>query len=187
MSNRTRRLLILDLDETLIHATEQLLGRAADFRLEHYHVYCRPYVNSFLQKMAEIYDLAVWSSATQDYVAGIVARIMPEGIEPKFTWGRGQCTRRYDPEWREDYYRKDLRKVKRLGYDLDDTLIVDDTPQKVEQHYGNAVYVREYCGHPEDDELVHLAIYLRSIADVDGLRHLEKRGWRQDARKNCEL
>ena len=121
MSNRTRRLLILDLDETLIHATEQPLGRAADFRLEHYHVYCRPYVNSFLQKMAEIYDLAVWSSATQDYVAGIVARIMPEGIEPKFTWGRGQCTRRYDPEWREDYYRKDLRKVKRLGYDLDDS------------------------------------------------------------------
>ena len=42
------KLLVLDLDETLIHATESALERKADFRTELYHVYIRPYINDFL-------------------------------------------------------------------------------------------------------------------------------------------
>lgn len=44
-------LLILDLDETLIHATEQP-EREADFQIFHYHVYKRPYLEEFFLRSA---------------------------------------------------------------------------------------------------------------------------------------
>jgi hypothetical protein len=40
-------LLILDLDETLIHASEEQLDREADFRVFGYHVYIRPHLEPF--------------------------------------------------------------------------------------------------------------------------------------------
>jgi RNA polymerase II subunit A small phosphatase-like protein len=74
---------------------------------------------------------------------------------------------------------KDLKKVKRKGYDLGRVLIVDDTPQKVERNFGNAVYVRPYFGDPEDNELAQLAPYLESLRACGNVRAVEKRGWRR--------
>jgi RNA polymerase II subunit A small phosphatase-like protein len=74
---------------------------------------------------------------------------------------------------------KDLNKIKRRGFDLARVLIVDDTPQKVHRHYGNAVYVRPFLGDPADEELLHLRKYLRSVSAVDNVRRIEKRGWRE--------
>jgi len=44
------KLLILDLDETLIFATERPLTREADFRIGPYHVYRRPDLADFLDQ-----------------------------------------------------------------------------------------------------------------------------------------
>ena len=44
------KLLILDLDETLIFATERPLTREADFRVGPYHVYGRPGLADFLDQ-----------------------------------------------------------------------------------------------------------------------------------------
>jgi RNA polymerase II subunit A small phosphatase-like protein len=52
-------LLILDLDETLIYATEVPLDRPADFVVYDYHVYCRPGLAEFLQACARHFELAV--------------------------------------------------------------------------------------------------------------------------------
>jgi RNA polymerase II subunit A small phosphatase-like protein len=57
-------------------------------------------------------------------------------------------------------------------------LIVDDTPRKCIHNYGNAIYVREYEGQVDDDELLHLGRYLSTLKDADNVRTLEKRGWR---------
>ena len=67
----------------------------------------------------------------------------------------------------------------RRRYDLRQVLIVDDTPAKVRRTYGNAIYVAPYLGQQEDDELLHLARYLESLAGAPYVRRLEKRGWRQ--------
>src|SRR5262249_33859807 len=125
-------LLILDLDETLIYATEEPLQRDPDFLIGPYAVYRRPYLSEFPISCPASFRLAVWSTATDDYVRPVVARIMPPGIEPAFVWGRSRCVRRYDPEQFEEYPVKDLKKVKRLGYCLERVLIADDTPRKVE-------------------------------------------------------
>lgn len=170
-------LLILDLDETLIHAIEEPLPREPDFVVGPYSVYRRPYLAEFLISCSACFRLAVWSTATEEYVRPVVERIMPKGVEPAFVWGRGRCVRRYDPERFEDYHLKDLKKVRRMGYRLERVLIADDSARKVERHHGNAVYVPPYFGEPEDDLLPRLAQYLASLRGVVDVRTVEKRGW----------
>lgn len=85
-------LFILDLDETLIHATATMLREDYDFQVFQYFVYKRPGLADFLRRVAPHFQLAVWSSASDDYVQEVVRRIMPPGISLAFVWGRSRCT-----------------------------------------------------------------------------------------------
>lgn len=64
-------LLVLDLDETLIHSSETPLHRAPNFRVGPYYVYQRPDLQEFLATAAVHYRLAIWSAGSDDYVAAI--------------------------------------------------------------------------------------------------------------------
>ena len=183
-----KKLLILDLDETLIHATRIKLSREPDFMVFDYFVYKRPHLDTFLTACAEIYQLAIWSSASDDYVAEVVKMIVPPTISLEFTWGRSKCTPRYPTQ--EDYFRdaydnqhyyytKQLKKIKKRGFDLDRTLIVDDTPEKVRDNFGNAVYPTEFLGDLEDTELLLLLDYLTHLDKFEHVRKIEKRNWRR--------
>jgi RNA polymerase II subunit A small phosphatase-like protein len=172
-------LLVLDLDETLVYAGDVSLSRPADFRAGPYHVYRRPHLEAFLSGCSALFDLAVWSSASPACVAAVVPAILPVGVEPVLAWDCRRCVRRLDPDTKEDYFVKDLRKVCRKGFDLGRVLAVDDTPRKLERNYGNAVYVRPFLGDPDDAELPALGRYLASLHDVPDVRKLEKRGWRR--------
>lgn len=175
----SRPLLILDLDETLIHSLGRPLAAAPDFLVGPYHVYRRPHLAAFLANSAERYTLAVWSSAGAEYVAGIVENIFDGHSEPAFVWSRSRCTTRMDPELRDEIYLKDLAKVKRLGFDLRRVLIIEDEPKKVARHYGNAIFVEPFLGAADDSELLHLGRYLAKIHEVPNFRKVEKRGWKR--------
>lgn len=177
MATQQRILLILDVDETLIHATGRLLGNP-DFTAGSYNVYRRPHLEEFLKTCSEYYDLAIWSSGGSDYLQAVVNNIMPPNIQPVFIWCRDRCIRRVNPETQDECFLKDLKKVKRQGFDLDRVLIVEDTAEKVQRNYGNAVYVTSYVGQADDKDLLLLGQYLASIHLVENVRKLEKRGWR---------
>ncbi|MHC5537137.1 NIF family HAD-type phosphatase [Singulisphaera rosea] len=170
-------LLILDLDETLIHATEQPLGHDHDFVVGPYAVYHRPHLAEFLDACSTCFSLAVWSSASDDYVQEVVGQILPPDFALAFVWGNSKCVGRFDSETYDTEYLKDLKKVKRQGYDLRRVLIADDTPCKVRRHYGNAIYVPAFMGDPKDEVLPRLASYLISLRDVPNVRTVEKRTW----------
>ncbi|MVN75638.1 phosphoprotein phosphatase [Hymenobacter sp. HMF4947] len=185
-------LLILDLDETLIHATPQKLRDNYDFQVYHYFVYKRPGLASFLQECARHFKLAVWSSASDDYVRAIVQHIFPPEIALEFVWGRSRCTPFLQPEIDEkgffnlDYsskyeFAKRLKKVRRQGFRLEQVLIVDDTPAKVLHNYGNAIYIKPYTGEQLDGELLLLAPYLATLKHAANVRTIEKRYWHQPA------
>jgi RNA polymerase II subunit A small phosphatase-like protein len=176
-----RNLLILDLDETLICSATQPLVAPPNFCLGDFHVYRRPFLAEFLAFAAEHFDLAVWSSASPDYVAGIVRELFANPNELRFVWAADRCTRRFDGETREEYWVKDLKKVKRSGIPLDRVLVIDDTPEKHERNYGNLIRVRPFVGDPTDNELQRLPPILRHLANLDDVRIVEKRGWRSFA------
>ncbi len=176
--NQSLPLLILDLDETLICGAEREGARPCDFRVGPFHVYKRPHLDEFLSGAGKHYRLAIWSSASSDYVAGVAQRILPPGLEWAFVWSRERCTAKRNPETFETEYIKDLRKAKRAGYDLERILVVDDTRHKVARNYGNAIYLAPFEGDPTDAELPLLLKYLENLVGCQNFRAVEKRGWR---------
>ncbi len=178
MTESDRRLLvILALDETLVHVREEPLERPGDLQVDGYHGYRRPHLEAFLRGAAERFRLAVWSSASEDYVAQIVEQIAP-GLRLEFAWGRSRCVRKMNFQEYRVTHIKDLKKVRAKGYDLRRVLIVDDSPEKLSRNYGNAVYLLPWEGAPDDVELPALLAYLHTLGEVPDVRSLEKRHWR---------
>lgn len=173
-----RLLLVLDLDETLIHASEVELDRPADFFALHYHVYRLPHLQRFLDHVLARYHVGVWTSSGEVYAAAVAAMLFPHGAL-RFLWASPRLTLRRDWNTGEYEGRKQLRKLKRHGYRLERVLAVDDSPFKHADNYGNLVCVREYLGEDEDDdELLRLTDYLDRLADEPNVRRIEKRRWR---------
>ncbi len=178
MATNMKKLLILDLDETLFHATKEPLPVPHDFMVFDYHVHKRPHIATFVDFCRNRFRLAVWTSATEDYAETMVDELFgcPSGLA--FLWHREQCITKVDPSSYESIYIKDLRKVKRRGYDLDHVIALDDSPEKLQRNYGNLLRIRPFFGDPEDDELLLLMPYLDRLKDAGNIRRLEKRGWR---------
>jgi RNA polymerase II subunit A small phosphatase-like protein len=176
------KLLILDLDETLVFGTRKPLDRYPDFTVHPYGIYKRPHLDEFLRYCQVEFSTAVWSSSSPEYAARVVAHIFDSGNEPLFLWARDRCTPRFDPETKDFFWIKDLKKLKRKGHALESVLMVDDSSEKLQRNYGNHIRVSPYFGASEDDELQLLARYLETIKKCDNVRVIEKRGWKARVR-----
>jgi TFIIF-interacting CTD phosphatase-like protein len=172
-----RKLLILDLDETLVHSTAEPLGRDADFRIGKYFVYRRPHLDELLTACGGWFDLAVWSSSTVAYTRAIVETIFSDPTALSFVWGRERCTLATDVNG-ELCWHKPLRKVTRRGFRAESTIAVDDSPEKWVRSYGNVVHVKPFVGDQSDTELKILLSYLDRLRGAEDIRAIEKRFWR---------
>lgn len=180
-----KNLLILDLDETLVYATEKQIRSGYDFVVGPYYLYLRPHLERFLKNLPAYYEIAVWTSSSGAYAKAVVDAL-PFIVKPSFLWSRQRCTQVVDSEARKYRYIKDLKKVKKKGYDLNSVLVVDDSPRKLTRSYGNHVHIKPYTGEIEDDELAFLETYLISLADSKNVRSIEKRFWRSNRIKVAE-
>jgi RNA polymerase II subunit A small phosphatase-like protein len=174
----TTKLLILDLDETLVFATERRLALIADFQVGSYFVYQRPVLKSFIEFVFVHFKVAVWTSSGSSYAKEIVRAIFEDPEKLQFVWTRQRCTWRLDPDSREGHWIKDLRKVRRLGFSLENIVVIDDSPEKLRRQYGNTIYVTPFIGDPLDQELRKLQGYLLWLKNVPNVRLIEKRNWR---------
>lgn len=177
MQSIEKKLLILDLDETLVYATEEKLEHQEDFVVGQYYVYKRPFLQEFIQFCLENFDVAVWTTSTSNYAAEIVANVFPNPSDLKFLWSRLRCTISFDEEERGNFYEKKMKKVRSRGYELKKVIVVDDTPQVWRNSYGNLVQVKPFFGKKEDNELQNLIIYLKRLKDTENIRKIEKRMW----------
>lgn len=176
-----RLALMLDLDETLVYASEVELDRPADFRAVGYHVYRRPHLQAFLDHVLARYDVGVWTSSGSLYAEAVCAALFPPQAL-RFAWSSGRCSLSRDWTTGEYLGRKRLQKLKRHGYRLERLIAIDDTPSKHAQNYGNLVCVSEYLGaDPHDDELLRLIAYIDALAGEPDVRKIEKRRWRERA------
>ncbi len=180
---RTRPLLILDIDETLVYATDDVID-SFDFKVGPYHVRKRPHVDLFLETVRSWYDLAVWTSASSRYAATLVPKLFG-GANLRFVWSGERCVRRMDRNGDSLIGIKDLNKVKRAyKLNLDRVVMVDDTPEKLSRHYGNHIRVQEWTGDSNDEELAQLLPFLDWLREQSNFRTIEKRGWRSFRRSS---
>jgi carboxy-terminal domain RNA polymerase II polypeptide A small phosphatase len=193
--NASKILVVLDLDETLVHATAANV-EGHDFELFGYKIFRRPYLEEFLAFLPNHFKVAVWSSASDDYVLKITEKIFPPGYPLEFVWGRSSCTFKADYSKLEAFgyfdqindteYIKPLIKIKkRLNHPLERIIVIDDTPRKAMLNYGNAIYPAGFKGERDDQELLLLMQYLDTLKDHPNVRKIEKRFWKNKiAKKN---
>mgnify|MGYP005996501407 CR=1 FL=1 len=92
MIEKDKILLILDLDETLVYGTKDKLLRTEDFKVGAYFIYERPLLSDFLHGVYQYFKLAIWSSASDEYVFEVANHIIPKEISLEFIWGRSKCS-----------------------------------------------------------------------------------------------
>lgn len=151
-----RRLVIFDLDETLVHATETPLERAPDLAIPPYSIYVRPHLNNLIEFAREHFDLAVWSSAQREYVAEVARHLFGTHTPLRFVWSVERCIQRPDPQTNSYVYIKDLRKVQGQGYPVELVTLVDDSPEKVRRQPRNHIRIAPFRGEATDNELIGL-------------------------------
>ncbi|MDY6939695.1 MAG: HAD family hydrolase [Cyanobacteriota bacterium] len=173
----SRKLLILDIDETLLHSTKTPLNYSTDFKIKYYHVYLRPNLNSFLEYCLQNFEVAVWTASSREYADRIVDRIFPKSSDLAFIWSRERSTVRVDWQTGEYDVIKDLKKVKRQGYSLEKILFVDDRPKNLVRQYSNLIRVNPFLGDRDDVEFRLLMPYLSTFLEIDNVRPIEKRNW----------
>ena len=173
-------LVILDLDETLIHAPDRPSARAADLVVMGVPIYKRPHVDVFVSGLLEAYRVAIWTAAGREYAEAVLAALRIDAARLEFVWCAERCTERFDDETRRRNTVKPLRKVRRRGYDLERVLFVDDSPDKHVLNYGNLVAVRPFEGDGDDAELPLVRAYIDTLAAEPNVRKIDKRRWREE-------
>ena len=176
------KLLILDIDETLIYSSETQLDQLPDFELnfelEKYFVYKRPGLSEFIASCNNWFRLAIWTASSSDYAREVIKNIFPDNIKLEFIFSRERCIFKINPELDVIETFKPLKKVKKKGFSLDSVLIVDDIAQTFKYNYGNGILVKEYQGEVQDIELFLLLKYLEMISWEENVRIIDKRHWK---------
>ena len=174
------KLIVLDLDETLLYSTTRELDSERYCVVGPYNVYLRPDCEEFIEYCVESFEsVAVWTSSSEDYAAEIVENVFSGNVKYlKFVWSRARCTLRFNRISGEQVWLKNLDKIKKRGFLLEKTLMIDNTPEKLQRHYGNLIKVQDFVGDSNDNELSVLMKYLEIIGNVENVRVVEKRGWK---------
>ena len=158
----SRQLIVFDLDETLVHATESPLSRPADFVVPPYFIYRRPFLDDLLTGLMSDFDLAVWSSSSRAYVDAVVAEIFRKPHLLKFAWAVERCVQKVDVKTNSYVYIKDLRKIQGQGYTLERIIMVDDSPEKIVRQPRNHLPITPFTGQDDDRALIALLALLTS-------------------------
>jgi len=165
MSRNSLPLLILDLDETLVHSIRKddpmldmvpfnWIGHPDVMETEHHWVKKRPWLDEFLDFAKGAYRIAVWTVATEDYAMSILDRIM-DSVTLEFVKTRKDCM------FRGSGYVKPVSSLE--GYDFDDIYIVDDKPDVIDGvhpiniNMANLIVIKPFFGSDKDQELKETA------------------------------
>ena len=154
MSSQARPLILLDIDETLVHVSQHWLNRVPSFTFrlcgECFHVYVRPGIEEFIRRVASVADIGIWTAAERQYAVCILRRLFGP------SWRRElKCFRhrRHCLVNEHGYYIKDLSTISHPNI----LLVDDNTCHATEQpriEFGNrVVLVEAYNGCHLDTEL----------------------------------
>ncbi|KAI4295374.1 hypothetical protein L6164_035427 [Bauhinia variegata] len=160
--------LVLDLDETLVHSTLEQCDDAdftftVFFNMKEYTVYVkqRPYLHTFLERVAEIFEVVIFTASQSIYAKQLLDILDPDGKLISHRVYRESCV------FSDGNYTKDLTV---LGVDLAKVAIVDNSPQVFRLQVNNGIPIKSWFDDPLDCALMSLLPFLETLADADDVR-----------------
>jgi RNA polymerase II subunit A small phosphatase-like protein len=154
------KLIIFDIDETLIHSCDEWIGRKPDFIAANKMIFVRPYAKELINLLKSEYQIAVWSAAYGQYLHEIIDFLFGSSKQLEFIWDRTKCEL-LSNLGHCDYFSKDLSKIKALGWFEDQFVIIDDRPENItNKSSNNVIPVKPYYGSVNDYELKCLIMSL---------------------------
>ncbi|KAI3415352.1 CTD nuclear envelope phosphatase 1A [Globodera pallida] len=173
-----RKIMVLDLDETLIHSHHDGLlrptvkpGTPPDFILRvtidnqpvRFFVHLRPHVEFFLSMISQWFDLVVFTASMEIYGSSVADRLDK---------GRGILQRRYFRQHcTQDYngYTKDLSAV---HADLSSIFILDNSPAAYRNYTQNAIPIKSWFSDPSDTCLLNILPFLDALRFCTDVRSI---------------
>lgn len=162
--DRTKKTLILDLDETLVHCSEDTT-KPCDFKTPikftggeviNFGVTIRPKAIEFLELMSEYFEIVIFTASHACYANIILNILDPENQFITYRMFRDSCI-----ETEERIFIKDLRIFG--NRDFDDMVIVDNACYSYSFQLDNGIPIVPYFCGKSDTELVELAAFLTSF------------------------
>ena len=164
----SKKTLVLDLDETLVHSQFTPFSIKSDItfkidldnQLHDIHVLIRPGVPQFLKKMAKLYEIVIFTASVSKY-ADPLLNIIDRNHSCSYRLFREHCS------MVGITYVKDLKK---LGRELKDTVIVDNSPLSYSFNPENGLPILTWFDDKNDKELYKITPILEFLSCVYDVR-----------------
>ncbi|RLN58909.1 hypothetical protein BBJ29_000196 [Phytophthora kernoviae] len=160
----SKKCLVLDLDETLVHSSfvpttnpDYIISVDIDRTVHQVYVCRRPGAEEFLIEMAKYYEIVVYTASLSKYADPLLDKLDPEGVI------RHRLYREHCVQY-EGNYVKDLSLLNR---DITQTIIIDSAPTSYIFHPRNAIGCSSFIDDSNDRELKSIARFLENIHDVE--------------------
>ena len=160
--NLSKRTLVLDLDETLVHSVFKphpnkppniTLPITVDGKNKNIYVYTRPYVEEFLKEVSNHFEIVIFTASMRKYAAPLLNEL-----------DRGNyCTHKLYREHCSMFNGTICKDMTRLGRDLKDVIIVDNNPRCYALHMSNGINIKSWVNDFEDRELERILPILKFI------------------------
>eukprot|EP00053_Salpingoeca_punica_P012486 m.111760 g.111760 ORF g.111760 m.111760 type:complete len:265 (-) comp15959_c0_seq2:982-1776(-) len=156
-----KKCLVLDLDETLVHSSfkpvpdpDFVVPVEIDGKIHHVFVLKRPHVDKFLERMGQLYEIVLFTASLSKY-ADPVSDLLDIHKTFRHRLFREHCV------YHQGTYVKDLS---RLGRDIKEVIIVDNSPASYAFQPQNAVPVESWFDDKTDTELLDLIPFFEEIS-----------------------
>ncbi|PSS28988.1 CTD small phosphatase-like protein [Actinidia chinensis var. chinensis] len=160
--------LVLDLDETLVHSTLEHCDDAdftfpVFFNMKEHTVYVkqRPYLRMFLERVAEMFEIVVFTASQSIYAEQLLDILDPVGNLISRRVYRESCI------ILDGSYTKDLTV---LGVDLAKVTIIDNSPQVFKLQVNNGIPIKSWFDDSSDCALISLLPFLETLVGADDVR-----------------
>ncbi|CAI5758478.1 unnamed protein product [Candida verbasci] len=157
----SKKCLILDLDETLVHSSFKYI-RSADFvipveidgQVHHVYVIKRPGVDEFLQKVGQWYEVVVFTASVQKYGDPLLDKLdLNKSVHHRLF--RDSCY---------NYQGNFIKNLAQMGRDVSKTIIIDNSPTSYIFHPQNSIPISSWFSDSHDNELLDLLPFLQDLS-----------------------
>lgn len=161
-----KKILILDLDETLMHVLpmyvkgDDKIIKNAVVEGSQFSFIERPFLQQFLTNISRYYSIVVFTAAKEEYASVIVKLIDPQQcIKKVYSSKHCVCTGEIT-----------LKDIRHVSSNLCQTIIVDNKASSFGCQLSNGIWIKSFYGNIHDSELLYLSRRLMLMKDAVDVR-----------------